>query len=415
MIREPDLTATPAVGVPGAPAPARERPLRLSVFGATGSIGASTLDLVARAPEAFEVDVVAGGSNAGALAEAARRVGARHAVIADPTALSALREALAGTPVTVAAGEEAIVEAAARPADMMVAAIVGAAGLRPTLEAARRGTTIALANKECLVCAGELFLEAARQGGACILPVDSEHSAIFQVFERRNFDQIETLTLTASGGPFRTLSLDEMRDVTPERALRHPNWSMGARISIDSATMMNKGFEIIEARHLFALPLERIDVLVHPQSIVHGMVHYRDGSVLAQLGPPDMRAPIAHCLAWPRRMETPCERLDLAALATLTFEAPDPVRFPALRLAREALELGTAATAALNAADEILVAAFLAGRIGFLDIAARAEQTLERLDAAGALAVPGDVADVLETDRRAREIARSLAGTANAG
>lgn len=387
-----------------------ERPMRLSVFGATGSIGASTLDLIARAPERFQVDTLVGGAKVAALAEAARRVGARHAVIADPAGLAALRAALAGTGITSAAGEAAVVEAAARPVDMLVAAIVGAAGLRPTLAAVAAGTTVALANKECLVCAGDLFMAAVRASGARLLPVDSEHSAIFQVYERDNGDQIEKLTLTASGGPFRTLSLAEMRGVTPQAALRHPNWSMGARISIDSATMMNKGFEVIEAHHLFGLGSERIEVLVHPQSVVHGMVHYRDGSVLAQLGAPDMRGPIAHCLAWPRRMETPCARLDLAALGTLTFEAPDPARFPALRLARAALARGTAATAALNAADEVLVAAFLAGAIGFLDIAGRAEATLDRLERDGHLGVPGSVDAVLELDGRARAVARAEAG-----
>jgi 1-deoxy-D-xylulose-5-phosphate reductoisomerase len=383
-------------------------PLRLSVFGATGSIGTSTLDLVARNPDRFEIDTLTANSSAAALAEAAQRVGARHAVVAEPAAYADLAEALSGTGITAAAGEAAIVEAAMRPVDMMVAAIVGAAGLRPTLAAAGQGTTIALANKECLVCGGDLFMAAARTGGATLLPVDSEHSAIFQVFERQNFDQIEKLTLTASGGPFRTRSLAEMALVTPEAALRHPNWSMGARISIDSATMMNKGFEIIEAHHLFALADERLDVLVHPQSVIHGMVHYRDGSVLAQLGAPDMRAPISHCLAWPRRMETPCERLDLAALGSLTFEAPDLARFPALGLARAAMARGTAATAALNAADEVLVAAFLARRIGFLDISALAERVLDRLSGQGALQAPASVEDVLAIDARARRVAGEL-------
>jgi 1-deoxy-D-xylulose-5-phosphate reductoisomerase len=340
------------------------------------------------------------------LARAAIEVGAEHAVVADPAAYPRLKDALAGTGITAAAGPQAVREAASRPADMVIAAIVGAAGLEPTIAAAARGTTIGLANKECLVCAGDLFMAAARAASATILPVDSEHNAVFQVLERGNIDQVEKLTLTASGGPFRTLSLEEMRHVSPEAALRHPNWSMGARISIDSATMMNKGFEIIEAFHLFPLGPDQLDVLVHPQSVVHGMVQYRDGSLLAQLGAPDMRTPIAHCLAWPRRMATPAQRLDLAALATLSFEAPDPVRFPALRIAREAMIAGTAATAALNAADEIAVRAFLDRGIGFLGIAATVERVLERMAASGDLVEPGCVDDVLRIDGIARAVAR---------
>jgi 1-deoxy-D-xylulose-5-phosphate reductoisomerase len=289
---------------------------------------------------------------------------------------------------------------------MLVAAIVGAAGLEPTLAAVRQGTTIALANKECLVCAGDLFMSAVRASGATILPVDSEHNAVFQVFEQGNVEQIECLTLTASGGPFRTCTLDEMRVVTPEAALKHPNWSMGARISIDSATMMNKGFEIIEAHHLFPLRQDQLEVLVHPQSVVHGMVQYSDGSVLAQLGAPDMRTPISHCLAWPRRMHTPAQRLDLAALATLTFEAPDPVRFPALRLARAAMTAGTATSAALNAADEVMVKAFLDRKVGFLGIAETIERVLERMTASGDLNEARSIADVMAVDSVARRVSQ---------
>ncbi|WP_244628053.1 1-deoxy-D-xylulose-5-phosphate reductoisomerase [Stappia taiwanensis] len=385
-------------------------PMRLTVLGASGSIGRSTLDLVERYPERFEVQALTANTSAEALADAAVRVGARLAVVADPAAYGALKAALAGSGIEAAAGAEAVVAAAERPADMLVAAIVGAAGLAPTLAAVRAGTTIALANKECLVCGGDLFMQAARSAGTTILPVDSEHNALFQVFEAGNVGQVERLTLTASGGPFRSLSLEEMRHVTPEAALRHPNWSMGARISIDSATMMNKGFEVIEARHLFPVRPDQLDVLVHPQSVVHGMVQYRDGSVLAQLGSPDMRTPISHCLAWPRRMRTPAQRLDLAALGTLTFEAPDPIRFPALRLAREAMATGTAATAALNAADEVLVEAFLNRRIGFLQIAETVEAVLETMARNGELTAPGSVDEVLQVDALAREAARDLAG-----
>lgn len=383
--------------------------LRLTVLGATGSIGTSTLDLVARHPERFDVVALTANGRAEDLARLAIRVGARHAVVADPAAHAQLRAELAGTGISVAAGADAVCEAAARPADMVVAAIVGAAGLEPTLAAVGQGTTVALANKECLVCAGDLFMRAAQQASATILPVDSEHNAVFQVLEQGNLDQVEKVVLTASGGPFRTRTIEQMRDVTPEEALRHPNWSMGARISIDSATMMNKGFEIIEAHHIFPLEPDQLDVLVHPQSVVHGLVQYRDGSLLAQLGAPDMRTPIAHCLAWPRRMATPAQRLDLAALATLSFEAPDIGRFPALRLAREALAAGTAATAALNAADEVAVKAFLERRIGFLDIARIAEQVLEHLAGSAARMAIDTVADVLALDAEMRRRAEDFA------
>ena len=379
-----------------------DAPVRLSILGASGSIGANTLDLVQRNPDRFLVDTVTANTSARALAEAAMRVRAAHAVVADPSAYPALRAALEGTGITCAAGQAAVIEAAARPVDMMVAAIVGAAGLMPTMEAVRQGTTIALANKECLVCAGDLFMAAARTSGATVLPVDSEHNAVFQVMEQGNLDQIEMVTLTASGGPFRALSLRQMRDVTPEAALKHPNWSMGARISIDSATMMNKGFEVIEAHHLFPLDADRLDVLVHPESVVHGMVRYKDGSVLAQMGAPDMRTPISHCLAWPRRMRTPAPRLDLADLGRLTFEAPDPIRFPALDLARVAMRRGIGATAALNAADEVLVAAFLNRRIGFLGISETIERVLDAMTRDGDLASPGTLDEVMQVDALAR-------------
>ncbi len=389
---------------------AHEQPQRLTILGATGSVGGSTLDLVARNPGRFTVTALTARRNAAALAAASRRVGAGLAVVADPAAYVELKEHLAGTGIEAAAGEAAVAEAARLDAEIVVAAIVGAAGLAPTLAAVEAGQTVALANKECLVCAGPLVMAAARRSGARILPVDSEHNAIFQVFERDNADQIEKVILTASGGPFRSASLDAMRQVTPQEALKHPNWTMGARITIDSATMMNKGFEVIEAFYLFPLAVDQLDVLVHPQSVVHGLVQYRDGSLLAQLGAPDMRTPIAHCLSWPRRMEVPAQRLDLAALAKLSFEAPDPVRFPALPLARWAMTKGAGATAALNAADEVMVEAFLAEKIGFLDIVGTVQAVLDRLDASGALGIPATIGDVMEIDGSARRLAREIGG-----
>lgn len=389
---------------------AHEQPQRLTILGATGSVGGSTLDLVARNPGRFTVTALTARRNAAALAAASRRVGAGLAVVADPAAYVELKEHLAGTGIEAAAGEAAVAEAARLDAEIVVAAIVGAAGLAPTLAAVEAGQTVALANKECLVCAGPLVMAAARRSGARILPVDSEHNAIFQVFERDNADQIEKVILTASGGPFRSASLDAMRQVTPQEALKHPNWTMGARITIDSATMMNKGFEVIEAFYLFPLAVDQLDVLVHPQSVVHGLVQYRDGSLLAQLGVPDMRTPIAHCLSWPRRMEVPAQRLDLAALAKLSFEAPDPVRFPALPLARWAMTKGAGATAALNAADEVMVEAFLAEKIGFLDIVGTVQAVLDRLDASGALGIPATIGDVMEIDGSARRLAREIGG-----
>lgn len=394
------------------PEPGRRRGrLRLSVLGATGSIGQSTLDIVARNPERFSVAALTANRNAHGLADAAIRVGAERAVLADAEGYSLLKDLLAGSGIEVAAGAEAVEEAATADADMVVAAIVGAAGLAPTLAAVKKGRAIALANKECLVCAGSLFMELAERHGASILPVDSEHNAIFQVLEMRNSDQVEKVILTASGGPFRRLSIDDMRSVTPEEALKHPNWDMGRRISIDSATMMNKGFEVIEAHYLYGLPAERLEVLVHPQSAVHGLVQYRDGSLLAQLGTPDMRTPISHCLAWPERIPVPTQRLDLAALGSLTFEKPDGERFPALPLAYRALESGMAATAALNAADEVAVDAFLRRRIGFLDIAAIVERTIETLDHAGDLSNCGSIFDVMNVDGAARRLAEEFSRT----
>lgn len=379
--------------------------MRLSVLGATGSIGRSTLDLVARAPERFHVVALVGGSRAAELAAAAIAVRAEIAVVADAAAGPALHEALAGTGIASAAGEAAVLEAAARPVDLVMAAITGAAGLAPTLAAARTGSTIALANKECLVCAGELFLREAERHGARVLPVDSEHNAIYQVLEQRNLAAVDTILLTASGGPFRTWTLAEMEQATAAEALKHPNWSMGAKITIDSATLMNKGLEVIEASLLFPQVADRIDVVVHPQSLVHGLVAYADGSMLAQLGKPDMRTPIAYCLGWPERMATPVGRLDLAAVGTLTFEAPDRSRFPALGLAMAALRRRQGTTTVLNGANEVAVAAFLEGRIGFLDIARVVETVIERSDALGMLQEPASLDAVFDLDAGARRLA----------
>jgi 1-deoxy-D-xylulose-5-phosphate reductoisomerase len=354
----------------------------VSILGSTGSIGRSTMALIeAATPGAFRVEALVAGRDVTTLAAQATRFGARFAAVADPAAYGALKAALGGQGIALGAGPDAVEEAAARPADWTMAAIVGAAGLRSTLAALARGGTLALANKESLVCAAELVLAAAQAGGATLLPVDSEHNAVFQCLAGCAPETVEKVVLTASGGPFRDWPLERMARVTPEQALKHPVWSMGAKISIDSATMMNKGLEVIEAARLFALPPERIEVLVHPQSAVHGMVQYADGSLLAQMGTPDMRTPIAHALAWPQRMAAEIPRLDLAALGRLDFFPPDPVRFPALRLAREALMAGGGAPTILNAANETAVALFLERRLGFLDIAAVVEETLAALPA----------------------------------
>lgn len=378
----------------------------ITVLGSTGSVGRSTLALIEAAPSgAFAVQALVAGSDAAALAAQARRFGARLAVVADPAAHGALRDALAGTGIETASGLNAVIEAAARPVDWTMAAIVGAAGLRSTLAALERGGILAFANKESLVCAGAIVLAAARRSGATLLPVDSEHNAIFQALDLRDPAAVEKIVLTSSGGPCRTMDLAEMRGVTREIALRHPVWKMGAKISVDSATMMNKGLELIEAAHLFPVPEARIEVLVHPQHAVHGLVQYVDGSILAQLGTPDMRTPIAHALAWPDRMAVTLPRLDLAALGRLEFLPPDPVRFPALRLARDALRAGAGAPVVLNAANEVAVALFLERRLGFLDIAAVVEEVLELV---GAQAV-GGLDDVLALDARARREAMRMA------
>lgn len=393
----------------------RGGPRRISLLGATGSIGTSTVDVLQAADDGFEVEVVTADRNAAELAEIARRLGAKCAVVADPDALAPLREALAGTGIEAAAGRNALVEAAGRPVDLTVAAIVGAAGLAPTMAAIEAGADIALANKECLVSAGPLFVEAVARHGVRLLPVDSEHNAIFQVLDSDRPSMVERIILTASGGPFRDWSPDQLATATPDQAVAHPNWDMGQKVSVDSSTLMNKGLEVIEAHYLFGLGSDQIDVLVHPQSIVHGLVQYRDGSMLAQMSVPDMRVPIANCLWWPERRPFSYQPLDLAALGGLSFAAPDAVRFPGLGLARQALETGPAATNILNAANEIAVEAFLDGKIGYLDIVALVEETLEAAERAGLAKAPGDLDDVFTLDREGRRLAAaSIAGRAGA-
>jgi len=372
---------------------------KIAILGATGSIGKSTLDLVEHHPERFDVVAVTAATNVEGLANVARRTGARIAVIADESRLRELQELLAGSGCRAAAGHSALIDTACGEAELVLAAIVGCAGLEPVMAAIDAGKTVALANKEALVTAGALMTDAAKSSGATILPVDSEHNAIFQCLAGSRSGDVARIILTASGGPFRTASAETIADSTPAQAVAHPNWSMGAKISVDSATMMNKGLELIEARYLFGLPSDRIDIVVHPQSVVHSLVEFVDGSVLAQLGSPDMRIPIAYALAWPERLETRAQRLDLAAIARLDFQAPDFDRFPALRVARHALEKGGAAPIVLNAANEIAVASFLSDAIRFPDIVKLVEQALEDLD----LGAPASIRDVLEIDRRTRE------------
>ncbi|HUE78565.1 MAG TPA: 1-deoxy-D-xylulose-5-phosphate reductoisomerase [Sphingomicrobium sp.] len=371
----------------------------VSILGATGSVGTSTLDLIERSPERFQIVALTAGTDAKGLADAARRTGAKLAVIADGSRLPELETMLAGTDCRAATGHEALNEAAASEAEWVMAAIVGCAGLVPVMAAIEAGRTVALANKEALVSAGALMTDAASRHGATLLPVDSEHNAIFQCLTGSRQEDVSKLILTASGGPFRTSTDQHIRAATPAQAVAHPNWSMGAKISVDSATLMNKGLELIEAHHLFGLPPERIEVLIHPQSVVHSLVEFIDGSVLAQLGSPDMRVPIAYALAWPERMATPAERLNLSAIRNLEFEEPDLKRFPALRIARHALEQGGAAPTVLNAANEVAVGGFLAGRFGFTDIADLVEQVLERA-VAGA---PGSIEEVIQVDLETRE------------
>ena len=376
---------------------------RISILGSTGSVGENTLDLVRRNAESFAVVALTAGRNVESLIAQALEFRPQMAVIADPDLYATLIDGLRGTGITVAAGPDALVEAAEQSTDLVLAGIVGAAGLAPTLAAVRSCPTVALANKECLVCAGSIFMETVRDSGTTLLPVDSEHSAIFQVLDSARPESVERIILTASGGPFRDWPVARMATATPAEATAHPNWSMGDKISVDSATMMNKGLELIEAEHLFPVAEDKIEILVHPQSVVHSLVAYVDGSVLAQLGPPDMRTPIAFALAWPDRMAVPADQLNLAEISQLTFEAPDFKRFPALRLAREALQAGGGAPTILNASNEIAVARFLAGEIGFLDILGTVEDTLAncRNDH------PTTLDEVMALDAEARRMARA--------
>ena len=383
-------------------------PKSVTLLGATGSIGSSTIDLLQREPGRYRVEAVTANRNAGALARLARELGARFAAVGDAEAYKELKSGLAGSGIEAAAGAEALVEAAQRPAEWVMAAITGAASLKPTLAAAERGATVALANKECLVCAGALFMRRAAAARATVLPVDSEHNAVFQALMSGRRDEVRRVILTASGGPFRTWSVEQLRTVTVEQALKHPTWIMGPKVTIDSATLMNKGLELIEAHHLFALSPDELDVIVHPQSVVHGLVEFRDGSVIAQLGSPDMRIPISHCLGWPTRMATPAPRLDLARVSALTFEAPDPGRFPALAIARKALAAGGAAPTILNAANEIAVREFVDRRLGFPGIPALVEATLDAAERRGEMAEPQSVEEALEIDHNARRLAADL-------
>lgn len=383
-------------------------PRRVSILGSTGSVGVSTLDLIERSRAEVEVTALVAGRNVTLLAEQARRWRPEVAVIADDACRPELRERLAGSGIQTAGGAAAVIEAAARSTDWIMAAIVGVAGLRPTLAAARTGATLALANKESIVCGGDLVIRAVEAAGGRLIPVDSEHSALFQALGGLDASQASKLVLTSSGGPFRGWSRDRMASATLEQAVAHPNFAMGAKISVDSAQMMNKGLEIIEAAYLFGVPEGRIEVLVHPQQIIHSMVEFRDGSTLAQLSPPDMKGPVACAFAWPDRLDWPAPTLDLARLAKLTFEAPDEELFPALGLARTAYRMGGGAPAALNGANEAAVAAFLDRRIGFLDIARTVERALERMDASGELRANGGLEQALETDRRARDVAEAI-------
>ncbi|NTU76535.1 MAG: 1-deoxy-D-xylulose-5-phosphate reductoisomerase [Alphaproteobacteria bacterium] len=374
---------------------------RVTILGSTGSVGCQTIDLITREPDKYQVVALTANRNVVKLVEQARLLRPETVVIAAESKYAEVKDALAGTGIAVTAGAQAVVEVAEGESDWVMSAIVGAAGLPGTLAAVRRGAMVAFANKETLVCAGPLMMKLVAECGARLLPVDSEHNAIWQVFDEARRDAVSRLILTASGGPFRSLSRDEMAGMTAAQAIKHPVWSMGAKISIDSATLMNKTLEVIEAHFLFRMPSEKIDVVVHPQSIIHSMVEYTDGSILAQLGSPDMRTPIGTTLAWPERMATPAAKLDLSKLGALTFEAPDPVKFPALRLGREALQLGGTAPALLNAANEVAVQAFLDNRIGFLDIERVNEATLNH----GPVAPLTDLEVLREADTAARRYA----------
>ena len=387
------------------------RPRRIILLGATGSVGRSTVDLLERDPENFSVTAVAAGRDALALADIARRTKAEYAAVRDESAYGALKEALAGTNIQVGAGREAVIEAALREADLVVSAIVGAAGVEPTHAALAAGRDVALANKECLVCAGVPFMRTAKETGVLLLPVDSEHNAIFQALGGEDPSLIERMFVTASGGPFRTWSKERIAQATLEEALNHPNWSMGPKITIDSAGMMNKGLELIEAHHLFGVPAHKLEVVVHPQSIIHGMVAFTDGSVTAGLAAPDMRVPIAHCLGYPERLATPTPRLDLTKIGSLTFEPPDFNRFPALRLALDALAQGGGLTTVLNAANEIAVEAFLARRIAFSGIAHHVSQACEDALREGYAKEPATIFEALDVDQLVRDRSRKSLAT----
>ncbi len=380
---------------------------RITLLGATGSIGTSAADVISRSPDRFEVHAVTAGSNAAKLAETARKLNARRAVVADEAQLRTLRDALFGSGISAAGGAAAIEEAAADPVDLVLSAIVGAVGLKATVAAIRAGADIALANKECLICAGSAFMALAKEHGVRVLPVDSEHNALYQLLDRREPSDIRTYTLTASGGPFRSWPIERIREATPQQAVAHPTWSMGAKISVDSATLMNKGLELIEAHHLFGLPPEALDVIVHPQSVVHALITFRDGSVHAELGAADMRRPIGYCLHWPERVREPVATLDLAAVGTLTFERADMERFPALRLAMEALKRGEGAATVLNAANEVAVEAFLANRIAFTAIPQIVEIALTAAESEGLLREPSTIEEALALDSLGRKIAQA--------
>ncbi|MEH6402448.1 MAG: 1-deoxy-D-xylulose-5-phosphate reductoisomerase [Sneathiella sp.] len=379
-------------------------PKKVSIFGATGSVGCSTISLINERPENFQVEILTANRNVKQLAEQAISLGARKAVIANSDLYADLKDCLSGTGIEAAAGQDALIEAASEPVDWFMSAIVGAAGLAPTLAAIQSGTVVALANKEALVCAGDLMLQNVKKFGATLLPVDSEHNAIFQVLDLEQMDTVERLILTASGGPFLNLSYEEMRHVTLEQTLAHPNWDMGAKISVDSATMMNKGLELIEAVHLFPVGNDGVDIIIHPQSIIHSMVEYGDGSILAQMGAPDMRTPISYALGWPNRHEFKAERLDFGKISALTFIEPDTSQFPALKLAKFALNTGKSAPTILNAANEIAVSGFLKGQIGFLDIVSIVEETLNCHE----FVEFSDISDIYEEDRKGREIANTI-------
>lgn len=399
-----NMSAVPLRNNKAAASPVR----RVTVLGATGSIGDSTMDLLRASPERYQVEALTANTNVEALAKLAKEFRARFVAVADASKLAELRAALAGTGIQSGAGDSAIVEAAQRPSDWLMAAVSGAAGLKPALAAVDRGATIALANKECLVCAGDFFMQRAAKAGACILPADSEHNALFQALGSGSREELVRVIITASGGPFRTWAAADIEQATLAQALKHPNWSMGQKITIDSASMMNKGLEVIEASYLFALSPDEIDVLVHPQSIIHGMVEFSDRSVMAQMGSPDMRTPIAHCLGWPDRIVGRAAPLDLAKIGSLTFEAPDYARFPGLKLAYDALRTGHGATTVYNAANEVAVAAFIAQKIRFGAIARLVEATMNGWVRAGNLAPLSSADDAIAIDHSARKLAATL-------